>query len=389
MGIFSTEEMARRQQALGRALEEKGLEIAFLHTADNVFYTTRVPLLSGWGRPMWGVVKHTGEAAVVGAMIEKENMERHAQVREVLAYADETNVYQASLKLVSDVLQRWAPRATRIGLERDLLPVGLHEVLQERFPEAGFVDIGDDLGAIRIIKSEEEIALLELGATIAKLGANAFLEALSENTTELAVVAHAVAEMNRALGALCPDALTSTYAYCQTGEHTMTPHLHATGKRIHRGELVALNVFPVIWGYCTELERTFVFGEPTDEHQKALDAVNEAFEAGKEALRPGVRAREVDELTRDILARHHYQEFIRHGTGHAHGIMIGQSGREELGELRIYNDTLLKPNMANSVEPGIYVPGLGGFRHSDVMIVTDSAARCITDFPRDIVFGGG
>jgi Xaa-Pro aminopeptidase len=165
----------------------------------------------------------------------------------------------------------------------------------------------------------------------------------------------------------------------------MTPHHHATGRRLRHGDVVGLNVFPVIWGYCMELERTFVFGEPTKEQKRALDTVNEAFEAGKAMIGPGVTAAAIDELTRKMMGKKGYAKNIWHGTGHAHGIMIGSAGREENGELRVYNKTRLRPNMINSVEPALFTP-VGAFRHSDVMVITENGARCITEFQRDFSF---
>jgi Xaa-Pro aminopeptidase len=133
-----------------------------------------------------------------------------------------------------------------------------------------------------------------------------------------------------------------------------------------------------------ELERTLVLGEPTHPQRKALEAVGEAFDLTKQALRPGLPMRQADELARAVLARNGFAGYIRHGTGHAHGIMIGAAGREELGELRSYNNRELAPGMVCSVEPGVYIPSLGGFRHSDVMLITEQGAECLTEFPRDI-----
>jgi len=380
--------MRRRQRGFCSALAKRDVDFAFLNSADNVYYMTGVPLLSEWGRPMWAVLESVGTARVVGAAIEKENMEQNARVEEVLFYADDVNVVEASLDLVSNFIAGRKSKAKRIGIERAIMPLGIYEAVQSRFPNVELVEISDILEGLRILKSPEELDLLEMGATVAKIGANAFLEALHENVTELSVAAHAVCEMNRAIGALYPDGGgTSTYAYAQFADHTLTPHLHPTGRRLRRGDLVALNVFPVIWGYCMELERTFVFGAATPKQQKPLDAVNEAFDAGKAMIGPGVSMSDVDNLTRGILKKHGYQNYIRHGTGHAHGIMIGSASREEPGELRYYNANVLKPNMANSVEPGVYLPDIGGFRHSDVMFTGEKGARCVTDFPRDIVFG--
>ncbi len=386
MSIFSEREMGRRMEAFRAGLAERGLDGAFLHTSDNAYYIGGVPLLSEWGRPMWAVVETKGRSAVIGAGIEKENMEANAATDAVLTYADEENVTQAGLKLATDFFGEGGSRPARLGIERDLIPLGIFEALKGHLPNAELVEVGDLLSALRVVKSEEELHVLELGGTIAKLGANAFLDAIGENVTELTVAAHAVAEMNKAMGALFPAGGTSTYAYCQIAEHAYTPHLHPTGKRLQAGDVVALNVFPVISGYCMELERTFIFGHPTMKQRKALEAVNEAQDAAIAAYRPGARMSDIDRLTRDMLTARGYGDCLRHGTGHAHGIMIGAASREELAELRIYNDNVLAPNMITSIEPGVFAD-CGTFRHSDVFICTEDGARWLTEFPRDIAYG--
>lgn len=386
MTIFSAQEMQRRMTAFRRALEERDVHAALLHTADNVFYLTGVPLLSEWGRPMWAVFDADGRSTVIGSFIEKLTMEQNAATDETVPYADEDNVVETSLRIAAARLGRGKPGTKyRIGLEKRLIALGAYQRLVANFPSAEFVEIGDIVADLRIIKSAEELRILEIGADICKIGANAFIDALHENVTELTVAAHAVAEMNRALAALYPDGATSTYSYAHFGEHTMTPHNHPTGRRLHHGDVVGLNVFPVVWGYCMELERTFVFGEPTKEQQQFLDAVNEAFEAGKALIGPGVAAADVDALSRGMFEERGFSKYIYHGSGHAHGIMIGSAGREEAGELRIYNKTILKPQMVNSVEPALFTE-VGGFRHSDVMHITASGARCMTEYQRDFSF---
>lgn len=94
--------------------------------------------------------------------------------------------------------------------------------------------------------------------------------------------------------------------------NSLTPHLHPTGRRIQRGEVIALNVFPVLWGYCMELERTFVLGEPTPLQRRALDAVNAAFDMAKAAVKPGAAFSELDQLTRRYLSEQGYGAYIRH-----------------------------------------------------------------------------
>ena len=385
MGIFSEGEMRRRTTWIGAKLVERDLNVAFLHSADNVYYTTGVPLLSAWGRPMWAILSVDGDPFVIGAMLEKESMERYGRVSEVRAYDDAENVWTASVDIVADVIRSRRNRARRVGVERGILPVGIAESLQTRL-DVELVDVSDILAESRLIKSAEEVSLLRLGGEVAKIGASAFVEAIAAGASELAVAAHSVQAMDLALAALYPDGATSSYAYCQVGDHTLCPHLHPTGRRIRRGDVIGLNVFPVIWGYCVELERTYILGEPTDRQCRVMSAVNEAFELGKRLLRPGKVISELDRETTAVLEREGYGAYVRHGTGHAHGIMIGASGREELGELRAYNRGKVRAGMLNSIEPGVYIAGEGGFRHSDVMLVAADGAGCLTEFPTEITF---
>jgi Xaa-Pro aminopeptidase len=381
--IFTEAEMQRRLSAFREAMDSLGLDAAFVHTADNVFYLSGVPLLSEWGRPLWLVVGHH-DLHVICARIEAENAGSFGYQADVHPYDDDHPTMEQATYLVARLLQSIGAGRGVIGIERQRLPLGIFERLTASLPGARFTGAGDALDKLRIVKSAEELDLLHVAAEISKTGAHAFLEAVSDGATELAVAARAVAAMETALADRYPAGASSSYAYCQAGEHTLTPHKHPTGRRITRGDVVALNVFPVVWGYCIELERTFVLGEPTNEQHRALSAVNQAFEAAKAAVTPGVPMSEIDALSAQILRQHGYGEFIRHGTGHAHGIMIGAAGREELGELRTYNPTALQPGMATSVEPGIYLQDLGGFRHSDVLFVTQGGSVTVTDFPRDI-----
>ncbi len=387
MSIFSPEEMKRRVARLARELDQARVDAAVLHTADNSFYVSGMPLLSAWGRPAITAVTAAGDATLVLAMIERENADRFSWIRDVRAYADEENVLVAAVGLVADFIRAKGHGRGRIGMELEYLPGGVEAIFRRALPDATLVDVSPVLARLRIVKSAEEQRLLRLGGEIGAVGARAFVDALHEGVTELEVASLAVLAMNRELARRYPEGGSSSYAYCQTGLHTLTPHLHPTGKRIRRGDLVALNVFPVIWGYCMELERTFVFGEPTAAQRRALEAVGAAFDLGKAAVKPGAAFAAVDELTRTYLREQGYAEYIRHGTGHAHGIMIGAASREELGEIRIYNRGRFEPGMVNSVEPGVYVPGLGGFRHSDVLLVTETGSELLTDFPRDVVVG--
>jgi Xaa-Pro aminopeptidase len=371
------------------AVEADELDLILLHTSDNVYYVSGVPLLSEWGRPLWCAFRPNATGVLVGAEIERENMEQGPTALDVRCYGDHQHVGEASLHIVKDFARAGGRPVKRIGVERSLLSMELYEGLRAILPNSEFIDVGHALAETRLVKSEEELRILRLGGEIAIAGARAFCDALAPGVSELEVVSEALSEMNRMLAASWPSGLSSTYAYCQLGLNSLTPHLHPTGRKLRRGDLVALNVFPVLSGYCMELERTFVFGDAPDTVHRALDAVTSAFISAKARIMPGSEMASVDSHATEILRGAGLDQYIRHGTGHAHGIMIGAAGREELGELRSYNRRQLAPNMVCSVEPGVYIPGTGGFRHSDVMLVGAAGSTCLTDFPVTQQFAGG
>jgi len=111
--IFTAREMRRRFRLLSTGLAERGIDLALFHTADNVFYTTGVPLLSEWGRPMWSAMRPNGAITIIGAMIERENMERHAWFSDVRAFPDQENVWRASVGAVRDFARSSGPPPAR------------------------------------------------------------------------------------------------------------------------------------------------------------------------------------------------------------------------------------------------------------------------------------
>jgi Xaa-Pro aminopeptidase len=278
-------------------------------------------------------------------------------------------------------------QAKRLGLvgkclavETDYVPYRFARAVREVGGGREPISIEPILANARITKSAEELELLRVGGEAAKVGMRAFLEHLRAGATEADLVADAQGAMHRFIGRARPEAPSSSFAYCNIGLNTFIPHLHPTGRRLDRGDIVGLNVFAVVAGYLIELERTLVFGRATDEQNDLLDVVGQAFAAGKEAVKDGVRACDVYEITRKIREARGFGKYTRGGAGHSHGILIGTNGREELGEIRPYNTTVLREGMVVSIEPGIYLPGVGAYRHSDVVVVGRGQSEVITEF---------
>jgi Xaa-Pro aminopeptidase len=167
------------------------------------------------------------------------------------------------------------------------------------------------------------------------------------------------------------------------GPNSALPHAVPTDRPFAPGDLVVLDFGGVYSGYCVDLTRTVVVGEGHDEARRLYGAVAEAQDAALAALRPGITADVVDAAARDVLTRHGLGEVFGHGTGHGLGLEIHESPR--LGRRRpdAPEPSLLRAGMVVTIEPGAYVPGLGGVRIEDDALVTDTGAELLTDVPRD------
>ena len=163
------------------------------------------------------------------------------------------------------------------------------------------------------------------------------------------------------------------------GPKTAMPHGFFRGEGIGIGDVLVSGASTDIDGYHSELERTMVVGEPTSEQRAAFTAMLALQTRAIETMRPGVRAAEV-ELEVLKLARELGQEGnIRHHVGHSIGLEAHEAPFLDRGD-----DAVLEAGMVFTVEPGLYLPHLGGFRHSDTVVITDSGCRVMTDYPSDL-----
>lgn len=160
---------------------------------------------------------------------------------------------------------------------------------------------------------------------------------------------------------------------------SVMPHVFSNTRKLTENDIVIHSRQVGLNGYRAECERTFFIGEPTAKQKEVFNVAFEAQKAAMEMIKPGIMAKEVDMAARQIIQKAGYGEYAIHRTGHGIGL-----GVHEEPSLRFDSDLILQEGMAFSIEPGIYIPGVGGFRHSDTVIITKEGARVITDYPREL-----
>jgi Xaa-Pro dipeptidase len=163
------------------------------------------------------------------------------------------------------------------------------------------------------------------------------------------------------------------------GPNSATPHASPSDRKLQRGDLLVIDWGATADGYISDLTRTFAVGEVDAEYKKIAQIVLKANEAGRAAGRPGVPCANVDSAARSVIEAAGYGTYFTHRTGHG----IGMEGHEE-PYIRDDNVRMLYPGMAYTVEPGIYLPGRGGVRIEDNVVVTKDGVEVLSDMPREL-----
>jgi len=238
----------------------------------------------------------------------------------------------------------------------------------------------------RMIKSAEEIEVIKQGARIADLGGEAIRSAICEGMTEFEIALIGTEEMVCEIGRTFPDSeIRDTWVWFQSGMNTDGAHNWPTTRRLHQGDILSLNCFPMISGYYTALERTLFLGEP-DARSLELWTVNvDVHRRGLELIKPGAVCGEIAAELNEIYLSHGLLPNRTFGYGHSFGVLSHYYGREAGLELPEDIETVLEPGMVVSMEPMITIPdgqpGAGGYREHDILIVGDDGAENITGFP--------
>lgn len=262
-------------------------------------------------------------------------------------------------------------RPARIGFEARHLTVELHRFLK-RGNAANWVALRDPVEALRMRKEEGEIRAME-GAAAAASGA--LLEVLSAGVrgrTEKEVAA----DLERGIKVLGAEE-PSFRVIVASGPRSALPHAEPTASAIKRDEVVVIDFGARRGGYCSDETVSVLPERPSPSLRRMFDAVRRAQERGIRSIRPGVPCRDVDARVRESLDRSGYLKYFVHSTGHGVGLDI-----HERPSLSPRSKDRLAEGMVVTVEPGVYIPGVGGIRIEDMIRVTGRRGERVTYLPK-------
>jgi Xaa-Pro dipeptidase len=247
----------------------------------------------------------------------------------------------------------------------------------EHAPAMQVREFGTDLLSIRSRKSTDEVDAMRRAIEISEQALRKLLTWVQPDMTEREIAARLDADL-MALG-------TQGYAFkalVQTGPNSALPHGGTTDRVLQAGEFLLIDFGGMYQGYPADITRTFCLGEASPEMQKIFNTVLAANQAAVLATRPGVACEDVDNAARNVIETAGYGEYFIHRTGHGLGLET-----HELPQIAAGVDDVLEPGMVFTIEPGIYIPGLGGVRIEDNVLVTNDGVEVLTSFPRELVRG--
>lgn len=316
------------------------------------------------------IVPVDGAPILICSRLEFDQAKRESWVRDIRAFSSwraplrqgERVYFREPWQLVADCLRELGARAVGYdGGRRELMRKlrGAHTASYRELPELVL--------ELRKIKSREEVALLRRSAKIATRGMGCAAELITAGRSELELAAETEYEMRRAGSEGTPFPMIVA-----SGRNSWLPHATATRKKLKRGELVVVDLGATFNGYVSDMTRTFALA-PTRKQIKLLQVVKRAQQAALANVRAGAKAKVMDAAARMTIARAGYAQFFPHGSGHGVGLDV-----HELPSLAPTSNDILSKGMVLTVEPGIYIPKVGGARWEDMILVTREEYKSLT-----------
>lgn len=373
---FTTEEYRARINRIVAYINAEGIDGYMISDPYNAFY---LGLYYHPGkRPVIFFVHKSGKVYAFTPAMEYHEACKLAHLNKVYPYDDNYNKKADVYTFMHEVIQSDFPDTKEIYV--DSIGIDKYQALCEMFST---VTIHDQIAVLRQIKSPEEIQMLRLSAYYSDLMVKIAKTYMKVGATELGILNRAITDT---VDQMIDDGLRVVYvpggpagALIPSGPNTAIPHSLPCERALIAGDNMILSCGSNVWGYRTESERTVFLGEPKKEMLEPYQVMCAAQELGIKLMKPGAVCEEVEFAVLKFITDAGYGKYVRHRTGHGKGLEEHEDPYVAAGD-RI----VMQEGMIFSSEPGIYIEGLAGFRHSDTVLITKTGSEAITKFPKDL-----
>jgi Xaa-Pro aminopeptidase len=263
----------------------------------------------------------------------------------------------------------------KVGIMQEEISYFAYQSLINKAPQVDYVQSKSYLTQLRMVKTKEEIELIKKACNISERSFYALLDTIRPGITEIDIANELEYQFRKHGGSgFCFETIVASGP-----DNGANCHAKPSMRKLQTGDFVTIDFGTYYNGYCSDLTRTVTLGKPKEEELlKIYKIVYEAKHTAEAMLKPGVSMREVDFAVRSIIEKEGY--LLPHGTGHGIGLDI-----HEFPFLNKESDTRLEPGIIHTIEPGIYVPGIGGVRIEDDYLITKEGADRITNITNTLI----
>jgi Xaa-Pro dipeptidase len=363
--------MKKRIEKTSAWLKRQNAALAFIHSTHNVFYLSSF-MCNPHERLMGLFVFPEADPILVCPKLEEENARQSGWEHEILAYDDAENPW---VKIRMELAKRSIGEGAVVAVEKDHLSVARAEQLRQIIPRIELYPIDGYLNELRVLKDEAEIATLQEAAKLADEAVEVGVNSLGPGVTEMEVVAQIELAMKKKGVQAMSFATTVLF-----GEKSALPHGIPGLRPLKKGELVLIDLGVIVDGYCSDITRTVAYGQIDEKQREIYQTVLKAETEAIQACKPGVRLGDLDLTARRVIDEAGYGEYFTHRLGHGLGIDV-----HEFPSIHQANDQVLQEGMVFTIEPGIYLPGVGGVRIEDDVVITKDGCQVLTRYPKELI----
>lgn len=360
--------MNKRLSGVMTWLKEKNVDFAFVQTKANVFYLSKL-YKEAHERVVGILIFPAADPIMICPNMEKPQA---ASVwdYEIIGYSDSENPWQ----LLEERLKKQLPHAETIAIEKEHIAYTRADSLLQMYPASQFVSVEEKLLSLRLIKDENELAILKEAAKLADFGVEVGVHHIKAGKTEMDILAQIEFELKRKG---IREMSFSTMVL--TGAKTADPHGNPGITEITHGDFVLFDLGVVLEGYCSDITRTVVYKEINEKQRHIYETVLKAQQEALALCKIGTRIGDIDLAARNTISNAGYKEYFPHRIGHGLGIEV-----HEFPSMSENNNDLLQEGAVFTVEPGIYVPNIGGVRIEDDIVITKNGFESLTSYPKEL-----
>ena len=363
--LISQETHRARLEKAREIMRTEGIDLLLIGPSSDLFYligfdahiSERLNLL---GLPL------EGRPFLVLPLLEAPNAASVQDLVDIHAWGETISPTNLAGRLAGDM-------TGKVAAVSDQLWSGFLLKLQNEMPGASWQSALPVMKPLRLTKDETEIDLLAKAAHLTDLAWHEFIEGTTLTGLTETQALQQLKELTEKQG------LSVGWGICASGPNSAAPHYHTGDRVIEKGDVVVFDWGGSIGGYNSDVTRTVVVGEPTEEFRKVYDIVKRANQATFEAVKPGVPLEDLDAAARDLITAEGYGDYFIHRVGHGLGLDVHEEPYLVNG-----NTDPLEPGMSFSDEPGIYIPGSFGVRIEDTVVCTEHGARRLNEATREL-----